>query len=65
MYICIYNESKNVYTLSFLSLFLLLIFIIDYIYVYKINDIRVFLKQMMIILVLSSIYTDVTKNKMC
>lgn len=65
MYICIYNESKNVYTLSFLSLFLLLIFIIDYIYVYKINDIRVFLKQMMIILVLSPIYTDVTKNKMC
>lgn len=65
MYICIYNESKNVYTLSFLSLFLLLIFIIDYIYVYKINDIRVFLKQMMIILVLSPIYTDVIKNKMC
>lgn len=65
MYICIYNESKNVYTLSFLSLFLLLIFIIDYIYVYEINDIRVFLKQMMIILVLSPIYTDVTKNKMC
>lgn len=64
--VCIYvyiMNRKVVYTLSFLSLFLLLIFIINYIYVYKINDIRVFLKKMMIILVLSPIYTDVTKKK--